>query len=86
MNTLLLLFFIGKHNVEFYLLNKQAQNYNLASKLYGIVILLCLFQVLKFAAMSTKVNLMWLTVHRAGKEREREIFSKVFLFFFYFSQ
>ena len=35
---------------------------------YGVVVLLCLFQVLKFAAMSTKVNLMWLTVHRAMQQ------------------
>jgi type IV secretory pathway TrbL component len=85
-------------NLEFYQLNKQSQNYAIASKMYGVVVLLCLFQgkyknltfqiilhlhffffcfflffsvfffffqVLKFAAMSTKVNLMWLTVHRA---------------------
>ena len=52
-------------NLEFYQLNKQSQSYAIANKMYGVVVLLCLFQVLKFAAMSTKVNLMWLTIHRS---------------------
>ena len=72
---------IEELNVEFYLLNIQAQNYGLASKLYGLVVLLSLFQVLKFAAMSTKVNLMWLTVHRAGEDKK--FFSYSFFFFFF---
>lgn len=42
-------------NMEFYQINKQSQNYSVANKMYGVVVLLCLFQVLKFAAMSTKV-------------------------------
>ena len=31
-------------NLEFYQLNKQSQNYAIASKMYGVVVLLCLFQ------------------------------------------
>jgi hypothetical protein len=56
---------IATLNAEWVQLNKQSQNYSVANKMYGVVVLLSLFQMLKFAAMSTKVNLMWLTVHRA---------------------
>ena len=32
-------------NLEFYQINKQSQNYSVANKMYGVVVLLCLYML-----------------------------------------
>ena len=50
---------------SYFQINRQSQAYEVSNKVQAVVLLLTLFQAFKFAAMSKKVNLMWLTVHKA---------------------